>query len=143
MIQIHAIPKDHWVVLSESAHKAVFGEIRPADKNRVDFSLLATDENDTPLGYIAVQEVDAETVYWQFGGSFESMRGTILSYQACVCALEWTKSRYKRVWLRVRNDNLPMLKLAMKTGFRIVGVKNCQGQILVEHELEFGGTEAC
>lgn len=89
------------------------------------------------MGYLTCRETDAHTLYWQYGGAFP---GTIKSsmtwigYQAFAL---WCKQRYKRVVTYIENKNTVMLKMAMKIGFVIQGIKVFDGHILLEHVLEF------
>ena len=56
--------------------------------------------------------------------------------------VEWCKPRYKRITTLIENKNTVMLKMAMKVGFRVIGVRNFQGSILLEHLLEFSDAGA-
>ena len=77
MIEIIKIEPSHWVKLfSEDAHMAVFGENKPATLDRIDFTLLALD-NDKPIGYMTCREFDSESVYWQYGGVVDEKKGTV------------------------------------------------------------------
>jgi RimJ/RimL family protein N-acetyltransferase len=123
--------------MAESAHLAVFGEKRPSDMDRVDYTLLGIDqEKDQPLAYITVRELDQESVYWQFGGSFPPIRDTVYSFRLYQEMLRWTFDRYQRVTTLIENDNTVYLKMAAKVGFKIIGVRTFKGKVLLEHLLE-------
>lgn len=128
---------EEWAQFSEAAHSVTFGEFRPGSKDRVDFALLAVDEHDVPIGYVTIKELDAETAYWQFGGSFPSYRATASVWHAYKAAADWNAKHYKRVLTFIENNNTPMLKFAMKLGFRVIGIRNFKSRILLEHLLEF------
>lgn len=120
-----------WAVLSEKAHQVVFDKKRPASMERIDYALLAT-ENDLLVGYLTARELDADSVYWQFGGAFPDTAAlkVFFAYQQF---LNWTKEQgYKRITTLVENENLRYLKLAMKFGFRIIGCRFFEGEVLVE-----------
>lgn len=126
-----------WVEgFSENAHKAVFNEIKPKSLDRIDFALIAI-HNDDLVSYMTCREFDSESIYWQFGGTVDKYRDTILSFKAYTAFTEWHKQNYKRCMTYIENDNCVMLKMAMKVGFRICGVRNFKGSILLEHLLEF------
>lgn len=135
MIVDRILPKE-WREQSEAAHTVVFGKRKPASWDRLDFILVAGDGK-TPAGYVSCREHDAETVYWQFGGSFPGARDTLSSFKAFSAFVEWTRPKYKRATCLIENDNLVMLKMAMKVGFRIVGVRCFEGKVLLEHLLSF------
>lgn len=136
MIKVEVISKELWAGMSESAHLTVFCEKRPWEFNRIDFALMAVDEK--PLQYVTCRELDQETLYWQYGGSFPSCKGTPKSFAAYKAIIETCrKAGYKRITFLVENNNFSMLKFAMASGFMITGVKNFQGSILLEHILEF------
>lgn len=124
-----------WEALSESAHKAVFNEVKPASFDRIDFALVCHTDS-MPMGYVTCREYDHETVYWQFGGSFPGTKGTVLSWGCYVALTAWCLDRYKRITTLIENTNTVMIKFAMKRGFRIIGIRNFGGSILLEHLLE-------
>lgn len=137
-MEVDKLYPDEWKLLSESAHLAVFDETRSADLDRITFALIAKKDN-VPAAYVTVRETDAETVYWQFGGSFHGTRGTTRTMQAYLSFIQWTKERYKRITTLVENTNISYLRLAMACGFLITGIKNFKNNILVELTLEFEG----
>jgi len=130
-------PQD-WVILAEDFHWAVFGKIKPATKDRIDYTMLV-EQDEIAQMYITCRELDSETVYWQFGGSLPPARGSIKSYRAYVICIEWAAMVYKRISTLIDNTNKVMLKAAASVGFKIVGVKNLGGTILLDHVLEFKG----
>lgn len=137
-MKVDKISKEKWAELSEKAHLIVFSEVKKAETERIDFALCVLSEQGVPLTYTTCREMDAETLYWQYGGSFPGTRGTIASFSNTLHLLEWAKQNgYKRVCFYVENDNQPMLKLAMKCGFKITGVRNYKSHILLEHLKEF------
>jgi hypothetical protein len=126
-----------WESFSEHAHRACFSEIKPREWDRIDYALLATNEEDDPCGYMTCRELDSKTVYWQFGGAFKPIKGTINSMRVYESFINWHKERYDRVCTYIENDNRAMLKMASFQGFKITGVRNYAGQVLLEHILEF------
>jgi RimJ/RimL family protein N-acetyltransferase len=138
-IAIKAVSAAEWLKLSEKAHSIVFGEFRPASKERFDYALIAIDPTDTLMGYITVRESDSDTAYWQFGGSFPSYRGSPYMFKAYAKAIEWSRGRYDRITTFIKNDNKPMLKFALHAGFKVVGVRAFKGNVLLEQSIEFQG----
>ena len=136
LIRIDA--KDWIEAFSENAHLAVFGEIKPKELDRIDFALLAI-KDDRPVSYMTCREFDKESIYWQYGGTVDSFKDTIWSFKSYTMFTEWHKKHYKRALTYIENDNTVMLKMAQKVGFRIIGVRNFKGSVLLEHLNEFGG----
>lgn len=136
-IRIEQIQPMQWRLFSERAHLLCFGKNKPVTWDRIDFALLGL-EQDEPLGYITCREVDATTLYWQFGGAFPAIRGSFHSFRVYEEFVKFCKDQcYERITTLIENDNLPMLKMAMKVGFRVIGVRTFKGSILLEHLLEF------
>lgn len=135
---VQKIPHYEWTrYMSENAHLIVFDEKRPKDMERIDFALLCTDESDTPLTYVTCRELDSETLYWQFGGSFPGTKGTTKSYHSYIHTTEacWDLG-YKRITTLIENTNCVMIKFAMKIGYKIIGIRNFKNHIMLEHLLE-------
>lgn len=137
-IQIMKISAMDWKVhFSENAHLISFVEKRPASMDRIDYALLAVEPEKNALGFATIRELDAESAYIQYGGPFPTIKSTINIYKVYQKFLDLMQGQYKRLTCLVENDNLPYLKLAMKCGFRIIGVRTFKGSILVELLKEF------
>jgi len=136
-MKIERIEPQIWSSLSENAHKIAFNTLKPASQDRISFALLAVNDANIPLGYVTCREHDADTLYWQFGGAFPGTIGTTISFPTYCQFVEWCKPHYKRITTLIENTNTVMLKMAMKVGFRIIGVRFYKGSILLEHVLEF------
>ncbi len=129
--------KEEWKKYSENAHLICFKENRSESMDRIDFALFGVSSSGVPCGYITCRELDSETLYWAFGGAFPSVKGTALSYRCYVDFVEYCKPNYKRILTFIENENVVMIKMAHKIGFRIFGIRNTKEQILLEHLLEF------
>lgn len=135
-MKLQRLSPQEWEGLAEQAHLAVFGEVRPASMNRIDFALV-TERDSVPLQYMTCREADEETVYINYGGSFPSAKGTPLSYQCFELEMAYLQEKYKRATMLIENTNQPMLKFAMKQGLVITGIRNFKGSILLEHTIEW------
>ena len=138
-MHVEKIPYEAWeLMMSENAHRAVFEEKRPRFFSKIDFALLAIHPNNEPAAYCTVRELDAESVYWQFGGAFDNVRNQTWAVTAYKSLLDWNKEKYKRITHYIENTNIRYLKLAMQFGFRIIGVRLFEGRVFVEllNELE-------
>ena len=132
---------EQWATVSEDAHLRVFLTKKPAEWDRIDYALLAIKEGADPVGYMSCREVTHDTVYWQYGGSFENIRGTTTSWRAYQAFLEWARGKYKFVSTYVKNDNMGYLKMALKAGFRIIGTKTYKEGIYLDLLLEVGNDD--
>jgi hypothetical protein len=126
-----------WLEVSETVHFAVFNEYRPKDLARIDFAYSVWD-NLTPIGYVTCREMDAESIYIGYGGILPDSRDKRLGYESMLLVIEELKTKYKRSSMLVKNDNINMLKLALNLGFKIVGLRNANGEIFLEHSIEWG-----
>lgn len=135
---VKKLSREEWITLSEDAHKACFQEIMPVNSEKIDFALLCVDENNRPCGYVTCRELDHESVYWRYGGSFPETRGTVRSWTCYELMTNFIKEMgFKRISTLIENKNTVMLKFAMKIGYLICGLRNYQGLTLLEHVLEF------
>lgn len=124
-------------LFSKNAHLFSFKEIREPRMDRIDYALLVINDNDEPVAYQTCKELDSTSVYWQFGGVFPPIIGTVNSMKVYEALRDYHKEHYDRVTTYIENENCVMLKMAMKIGFRICGIKYFNGKILLEHKLEF------
>lgn len=137
-MRVVRISPEAWAPFSERAHLICFNEAKPASLDRISFALVVEDENEMPMLYGACKEHDAESLYYQYGGAFPGTKGTIKSFRCFEAILAWAVDNgYRRVSFLVENTNEPMLKLAMRSGFLITGVRYFKGNVLLEHVKEF------
>lgn len=137
-MKVVKVTPEAWKDMGEMAHLLAFGKHLPIEKTRIDFALLVVDSNDKPMGYVTCKELDADTLYWQFGGAFPDTRDTVRTFPGYQAFVRFTKELgYKRIATYIENTNAVMLKMAAKVGYRIVGVRNFGGAVLLEHLLEF------
>lgn len=129
---VEKMSPESWREISETSHVVCFKEVRPADMERISFALVAFEEN-TPLGYITCRELDSESLYIQYGGAFPTSEKSVLAWR---CYEKFHRAikemRFKRVTTYIQNINIPMLKLAMKMGYRIIGVRFFNNEIFCE-----------
>lgn len=135
--EIQKLDAKVWFHFSEHAHRACFNEIKPKDWDRIDYALLAVNDAEDPIGYMTCRELDAHSVYWQYGGAFKPIEKTIYPVKVYDAFINWHRGKYERVGTYIENTNRAMLKMAARSGFLITGVRSYQGKILLEHLLEF------
>lgn len=125
-------------MMAKDAHELVFGETRSLDLDKCTHAYLCIDSKDEIAGYVTTIDMDSETLYWQHGGAMPEKRGTVLTISGMSKVLNACKEfGYKRVWFRVKNDNLPMLKLGLALGFKVIGTRFFENEIFVEMQNEF------
>jgi len=132
-MEVSCIGEKDWKQLSEAAHIAVFERRKPKELERIDFALVADAEENDPIAYVTCKELDAKTVYWQYGGMFKDYRGKGEAILAIKALMEWCHDKYDYIGCRVENTNLPMLKTAMNAGFLIVGIRMFNQGVFLEH----------
>jgi RimJ/RimL family protein N-acetyltransferase len=125
-----------WDSVSSEAHKEVFGKNDLEGIEGVDY-VLAVLEGESILGYVTVIEENKRVAYWQLGGILPENRAKPAMYRAYKMLIEWTLERYLKITTRIENTNTAMLRMAMKAGFVIQGVRVWDGKILLE--LHHGG----
>lgn len=130
-------PQDWNKYFAREAHIICFKEIREPEMNRIDYALVTFDK-DIPSTFCTCRELDAESVYWQYGGVFPNIEKSVSVWKNYVGVRDYSLERYKKVFTRIQNTNLPMLKLAMQAGFIIIGVMNFKAEIFLELLLERG-----
>lgn len=133
--RIEKIPEKEWSELSEFAHCISFNKKYDPDFERIDFTLLAVSDSGTPMGFITCREHTKNQVYWQYGGSFPGTKDTILTYKIYEAAMRVCKENYSLITTLIENTNSVMLKMALKLGFIIVGVKHLFSKTYVELSL--------
>lgn len=121
---------DEWREYADSAHKLVFKKNRDPLLDRISFALLAHND-ESAVAYVTCRELDAKSLYWQFGGVLDEFRG----FNAVKCFrafFDYCSSRYERITALVKNDNVNCLHLMMKYGFRAIGMRNFHSEIFLE-----------
>jgi hypothetical protein len=138
MIEIFKLSKQEWSEISEKAHAACFNEVKPKEWDRIDFALVGVDKvKNQMINFVTMREVDHETIYWQYGGSFPEYKGSLLAARSYAMAIKWCEGSYKRMVTLIENTNKSMLKLAAFNGLLVIGVRNFKGKVLLEHGIEF------
>jgi len=132
MIEIKKLSPTEWKSMAENAHLVCFNEKRPAEMDRISYTLLAV-KNGTALAYVTARETDSESVYLPYGGSFPGARNTADSYNSFLAFVDYFKQKeFKRVNFLVESKNKPMLKFAISADFEPIGMRVFNGQPLFE-----------
>ena len=135
---IEQISPETWAKVSEGVHHEVFKTYKPKEWDRIDYALLILRDGDKdPIAYMTCREISNDAVYWQYGGSFDEIRGTTASWVCYKEFVAWARQRYKCVQTYTANTNATYLKMALKAGFKIIGTRNFKGEVFVDLLLEF------
>jgi len=134
-MDVQRFTPEQWYAYAESAYALVFGEHRDPWCDRISYALLAHD-GDNAIGYVTCRELDHESVYWQFGGALKEYRG-VKAVRGLEAFLTYAEGKYKRITGLVENNNVQTMTIAMKKGFRVIGIRNINGKILLEMLKEF------
>ena len=125
-----------WAPISEAAHSAGFGKYKDPAKERIDFVLVA-EHDEKPAAYVTCKELDADSLYFQFGASVGEFRHSPTSWDAFCGFMNYAQENYQRLSMLIENDNIAMLKFAWKAGLKCTGVRYFKKNILLEHSIEF------
>ena len=137
MITVRPLTKNEWMKMAEEAHLICFNETRPKTLDRIDYALVNVTDKEEILNYCTVKELDAESVYWQFGGAFPNSKGSVHSARSYARNIKWTfENGYKRITTYAKNTNSDMLRVQLKCGFVPIGMRTVQGEVYVEMLLE-------
>lgn len=136
-IELKILSPIEWKEMAENAHLAVFNEIWDKEIERIDFALVTVlKRTNTIISYLTAQKIDSDTAYAQYGGAFDSYKGTAIVYLSFHYMIEFLKSNFKRVTTLVENNNYPMLKFYMKESFQITGIRYFKNSTFLENTFE-------
>jgi len=129
---VRRISKEEWAkYFCTEAHIVCFEQVRSPDMDRIDFALLSFDKGN-PSGFVTCREFDSETLYWQYGGAFPNIAKGVAVWKNYSGFRDYSLANYKRIMTYIENTNIPMLKMALQAGFRVIGTKTFKGDILLE-----------
>lgn len=138
-MELQKLTLQEWNELSEVAHLICFNEKRAKEINTFDFCLFIS-EDDIPMAYATCIELDKKSVYMQHGGAMPSIAKSIDVTRGYKLMLSYLKENYQQASTRIKNDNIPMIKLALHHGFIINGL-DCysDGETYLHLINKFGG----
>lgn len=136
-LEIKRLSPEEWYRYAEEVHRLVFNTNRDPWVDRISYALVVYDSAG-PIGYVTCRELDCKTLYWQYGGALKDRRG-LSAFRAFEAILDQAKVKYERVTTCVENNNIGYLHLLMKMGFRIIGLRLFEGQVMLELLKKFEG----
>lgn len=118
--------------LSREIYKRVFNEERQRPEDRIDFACVFFYQ-ENPIGYVTCYEHNSEILYIQFGGIFPEYRNRRIVFATFDMLNKKLLEKYQFLTVRIESENIPMLKLSFKCGWRIIGtLLNTDKKLLVE-----------
>lgn len=127
-MEIKRFTLDEWKTGAEAIHAYAFNELRDADINTFDFALMAIKDGE-PMAYCTCIELDKLSCYMQHGGRLPGSEGTINTAKGYAFMIGYLKEHYHNIATRIRNNNIPMLKLAMSVGFLTTGIDTHKDEV--------------
>jgi RimJ/RimL family protein N-acetyltransferase len=130
--------KEDWALMSEKTHSVIFDEIRPSSVDRVDFAIVAFENND-PVAYMTCYEHDAVTLYLQHGGKMpdKSPSQAFKAYSMMLSRV--IELGYYYLKTKIENKNTAMLRVALKAGWRVCGTTTFKDKLFVECSMDIDG----
>ena len=119
-IEIKIVYPEQFKQISEQLYHQVFGGLRSREIERIDFACIFFYHN-KPSGYATCYEHSSTIVYLQFGGAFPEYRSSRIVYFSYHQLIKKLLDKYSCLLTKIDSDNIPMLKLAFKCGWRIIG----------------------
>lgn len=135
---VERVSIDEWNKLSSDAHRIAFNEDRDPSVNTFHYCLVVFDESKI-RAYATILEMDKGTAHMQHGGAMPETKGTVSAVKAYSLIMSRIRESYKRVTTHILNTNVPMLKLALSEGFRIIGCDYHDDGIYLHLYQEFKG----
>lgn len=83
------------------------------------------------VGFMSGRIISKEAIELQWAGFVDTYKG----YHAPKLfntVVDFVHKEYKIIFIRVHNENIPALKVAMHAGFRISGIRSIDGFVFVE-----------
>lgn len=130
---VNFISKEQWKNISPYFHGMIFSNKEFSEIENIDFACSLVDGEST-LGYCTFRILDKTHVYMQYGGAID--KGLFINLKAYTTLIEALKKEYLYITTLIKNDNFTMLKMAMKAGFKIVGIRIIKNEIYLEHSIE-------
>jgi len=142
-LKLRLLTLEEFKPLSEEMHKKCFSDDRPAWSHTCDFVLVADDaDTEKPLGFLTCFEIDKGQVWIHFGGVFKdniprnALVDKYTGRDIFNFGINYLLEQYATILLDTKNTNIPMIKIALSTGFLIVGVECSFKEIYLRMILE-------
>ena len=116
-MKINYVPQS---LMAQAYKSLMVGTIAEAAGVPDDILLVETDEGKA-VAFVGVKNIDRNQAYLKYGEATKPMRGTALTGRALVKITEAMHSKYRYLYMIVKNTNAPMIRIAIKAGWLIHG----------------------
>ena len=139
---ILAFDRDTWIKKFQStAYQAVFcNDPSDQDPSLFDYALIGIDEEtDLPISYVTCKQLNAHTMFLEYGGVAPEYRNTPKSQSIFIEAIKYLqKAGAKIINFATTNDNVKMQILGLKAGFKCMGCYMDGSKLFLEYSLYQG-----
>ena len=126
------VPPSEFALISEQLFGLTFGAKRNKELERIDFSVLLSVRGKLS-GFVTCYEHQANELYLQYGGALPEFRENPAVLRGYRVLLGFLLEHYSSLLTRIENTNTPMLKLALRCGWLIIGLRLAgNGKVLLE-----------
>lgn len=130
------VAPDAWARdFSEAAHRACFNERSDPEDEHISFALIAIKDG-AASAYLTAREVGGRALYLAYGGAFPPIAGTSAALPIYLEMIKACLELSDILMTYVVNTNISYLRMAMKAGFLITGIRHFRGTTLVELTLD-------
>lgn len=129
------ITKEQWKAVERESHADLFGDEYGELFKEYNFVVLVTLGPDM-VCYATIKELDGDTAFLNFGGTFRRYRGQNLTSQCLEKILACLKPQYKYIGFCCRTKNIAMIKVGLNNGFQMIGMKLILGLPNIEFLFE-------
>lgn len=83
------------------------------------------------VGFMSGRIISKEAIELQWAGFVDKYKG-FSAPKLFVEVVDFVHKEYRIIFIRIHNENIPALKVAMYAGFRISGIRSIDGFVFVE-----------
>lgn len=133
-VSVYKIPLKDWAKISHLAHQMCFENEHSREAGVLEYAyLIGTKE--TPKAFCTTKHIDKHSVHIEDFGVFKNYRGenTLELFSAVIKHL---LTEYEAIFAHIKNDNFPMLALAIKINAKPIGVSVVKNIVYIEFTKE-------
>ena len=139
-MKVQAFTRSDWLdKFAKDAYSTVFERnFDEVKKSLFDAAILVVDDNECPISFATYKQLTEDSVYLEHGGSFPDYRNkpeVKPSFQEMLKFLQLIGA--KQITLSTRNENVPMQRLALSSGFIPTGMHMIPDGLFIQYELNF------
>ena len=133
MSQLQHLTPEQWNVYCLAMNEMSFGSPRDPLVERIAGAYVSgTDAN--LFGFATYQEIDAHSCYLQLGGIVKHKQGTTASWREYFKLIKALSEKYEVIRTKIWAKNTPMISMALRAGFQIIGCQISDSNLILELE---------